>query len=562
MPTQIAILNLSDIAVATQLAKQHDEPRFIVFDPSLVDRLVVAGLTPYELITWDEAPAYPHFADEALREARLLGAAIDAVVAREWPSDDLRLGSWQQLSLYYQHLTLAWYDALFGAVVHRLQGDKLVVPVADGAQRYYFHGFPPGLLLLKHAQAQKIEIQGFTYGTQPLVPQPVPDLRGRCAQRGEFLLTHLPTCLYDGPHFNDEMVAAGKPVINLRARNWNVDLACASAIDPIDADEGAAALPDETMERIEALVAAISTPMDAHFVRWISSPGFRAQQLQLQLAAFRAQLITLALAQAHFSERRPSRLLLSGHDTDYHGPLLAWARAERVPVLVLPHSKTSTDLDFAAEGAMVLHHASQGYTVCDASGQRPAQLVMDFPTTLQFSTHTPARVRTVGLLLNAVSVQGVPEAHLAPYLQGVRRMVAWAQGLGLNLVLRARPGSTILHLLARTGLTSEQITTSTQGTMAEFAERCDLCLMYDAPTSGAIELLNRGVATLNPKVSALHRRHTPIATELVPSADIEDSLARATQLVTDPTELQRFRKQQFLGYTQRCSQAVGLRTLL
>lgn len=560
MPTQIAILNLSDIAVATQLAKQHDDARFIVFDPSLVDRVVVAGLTPYELITWDGAPDYPHFADAALHEARRLGAAIDAVVEPELPG--LRLGTWQQLSLYYQHLTLGWYDALFEAQAHRLQGHKLVVPVADSAQRYYFHGFPPGLLLLKHAQALGIELQGFTYGTQPPAPQPVPDLRGVCEQRGDFLLTHLPTCLYDGAHFNDEMVAAGKSVINLRARNWNVDLACATAVEPMDADDAAVSLPEADLACIDRVVTALAAPLDAHFARWLNSPNFRGQQVQLQQAAFRAQLITHALLQTHFAAARPSRLVLSGHDTDYHGPLLAWARAQRVPVLVLPHSKTSTDLDFPAAGSTVLHHASQGYTVCDADDRRPAQFVMDFPATLQFSTHVPARVQTVGLLLNAVSVQGVPEAHLAPYLQGVRRMVAWAQRLGLNLVLRARPGSTILHLLARTGLSSEQITTSTQGTMAEFADRCDLCLMYDAPTSGAIELLNRGVATLNPKVSALHRRHTPIATELVPSASVEDTLVRATQLVSDPSELLRFRKRQFLGYAERCSQAVALRSLL
>lgn len=562
MPTQIVILNMSDIAIATQLAKQHDEPRFIVFDPSLVDRLVVAGLTPCELITWDEAPDYPHFADQALLHARELGEAIDAVVEPDFPG--LRLGTWQQLSLYYQHLTLAWYEGLFEATASRLQGHPLVVPVADAAQRYYFHSFAPGLTLLKYTQHLGMKPQGFTYGTAPDSPQPVPDLRGACQQTGDFVLSHLPTCLYDGPHFNDELVAAGKPVINLRARWWNVDLDCASAVDTIDADDAIGRLPGIDQDRIAHTVAAIDAPLDAHFARWFSAPGFRARQVKLQLEAFRAQLITHALVRNHFAAARPGRLLLSGHDTDFHGPLLAWAREQHIPTLVLPHSKTSTDLDFPAPNATVLVHAAQGYTVCDADGRRPPQQVLDFPTTLQFNTHAPAQVRTVGLLLNAVSVQGVPEAHLAPYLQGVRQMVAWANAHGLTLLLRARPGSTILHTLAtaRTGLTGEQITSSTQGTMAEFAQACDLCLMYDAPTSGAIELLGRGTAVLNPKVSALHRRHTPIATELVPSASVEDTLARATQLVSDPLELQRFRKRQFLGYAERCRDAVALRSLV
>jgi hypothetical protein len=43
---------------------------------------------------------------------------------------------------------------------------------------------------------------------------------------------------------------------------------------------------------------------------------------------------------------------------------------------------------------------------------------------------------------------------------------------------------------------------------------------------------------------------------------VEDTLARATQLVSDPLELQRFRKRQFLGYAERCRDAVALRSLV
>jgi hypothetical protein len=104
---------------------------------------------------------------------------------------------------------------------------------------------------------------------------------------------------------------------------------------------------------------------------------------------------------------------------------------------------------------------------------------------------------------------------------------------------------------------------SLQGSMAEFAQRCDLCLMYDAPTSGALALLTRGIPVLNPVVSRLTRRETAtVSADLVPRASLDATLERAGTMVADVLELQRFRKQQFQAFVQRCGEGLPLRNFL
>ncbi len=563
MKPTFVILNAAEIAAAAQLAQGVEQPEFIVFDPVLVDRLTEAGLGPLQCLSWPDAPPYHALPAEAHRLTRALGQALDAAAQPLWPG--LGIGAWQHLSLYYLHLALLWYGPLFEAMAEQLNGRKLHLLLCDRPQNFYFPSFVPGLLLLQQAQRSGIPFQAYNYNTRTDDAPHVPALHGQRDADGQpFLLTHLPTCVYDMEGFNAEIAASGKAVVNLRSHLWDV---------PVRADTQIAAVPAETLQhavsaedgaRIDSVVQALAAPVDAHLARWLTAPSYRTRQVAQLQAVYRAQLLSLALLEQHFADALPSRLLLSDHDTGLHGPLEAFARRHQRPMVIVPHSKASNDFEFHVHDATVLYSPNQGETVYDVAQQRPAQHVLDYPLNLQFDTALPTPVRTVGLLLNGLSLNGVPGADLGAYLPGIAQIVQWCAEKGVTLILRSRPGQSLQGLLIEhAGLTAAQMADSLQGTMADFAQRCDLCLMYDAPTSGALELLKRGIPILNPVVTRLTRRETAtISADLVPRAGLDATLDRASAMVADVLELQRFRKQQFQALVQRCGVGLPLRSFL
>lgn len=562
MATPLILLHAADIPAALTLATQHADLVVLVFDPGLVDRAVAAGLPRVHCMQWDDAPPHLERADEATRLSRTLGDTLDALVEPVWPG--LALGSWQQLSLFYLHSSLLWYSGLAASVCHRLPEGRVHIPFTDNPQTYYFPSFVPALLLLQQLQREGRVYQAFTHGSKPLPTQPVPALHGVRTPGGRpYLLTHLPTCFYDAEHINRELAHSGHTVVDLTARYWHVPIGTAPSVPTAEADAMFDTLPADQQARITDVLQRLQAPLDAHLARWLQAAGFRARQLAQLLAAYRAQLVTLCLLQQHFARQAPLRLLVSDHDTDFHGPLSAYARAQQVPMLVLPHSKTSTDLDFVARDATVLCHAIQGDPVYDVRGHRPLQATLALPAQLNLSAAV-GPVRRVGLLLNGISLNGIPNVEFADYRTGLLRIVAWCRDQGLELVLRSRAARTLFRpVLERSGLSGPQLAASVEGTMAEFAESCDLCLMYDAPTSGAVEFLNRGVPLLNPVVSTQSKRETAsMHTRIVPRTGVEVALRQAATLVADPAELQCFRMQQLQAYLAHLAQARALREFL
>jgi hypothetical protein len=155
-------------------------------------------------------------------------------------------------------------------------------------------------------------------------------------------------------------------------------------------------------------------------------------------------------------------------------------------------------------------------------------------------------------------------ADLEPYAAGLRRIVAWCATQGLELIVRSRPGQTLFGaLLEGAGLSPAQLAASVQGSMADFAQACELCLMYDGPTTGALELLSRGVPTLNPVAGTLTKRETAVMhTDIVPRASVTDCLRQAEKLLQHPRELHDFRRRQFLAFVERLRGARPLRDFL
>ena len=567
MSNALILLDLCDVQAAKQIAKTIGERggdyRALVFDAMLVDRVAEAGLGPAELLRWDRAPTYRDMHDAAHRAAHAIEAELDGLVQARWPGLSIR--SWQHLGLAYLGMSAHWYQALFETMAPRLQGRTLHVPMYDRPQTFFFPSFVPALTLLQMAQREGIAFQAYNDPGQDHAGQYLPALRGvRAAGSGDFVLTHLPTCMYDIGYINSELRASGKGVINLRSRWFDQKVIAHENVPIAPWAQLADALPAEQIAAVDAVTGAMRALLDRRLSDWITATAYRARQVELHVNCYRAQLATYFLLEGHFAQALPSRLLLSDHDAGLHGPLRAFAQRHRVPLLVLPHSKTSGDLDFSQADTTALYHPIQGEAVHDVEGRRVKQFALDIPTELQHHTHSARPLKTVGLLLNSTSLAGVPTVDDAAFVDGIGRIVQWCEQQGLALVIRFKPGYTVIQPLAeQLGLDAEWLSTNTKGSMADFVARCDLCLMYGAPTSGAIDLLSRSVPIMNPLCGPITQAQAAtVAASVVPRGEIDEILRQAAAFVADDAEFQRFRRQQFLAFASRFAETQRLRDLL
>ena len=559
----IVLLHGEDIAAAQQIARDLPSAEVVVFDPVLVDRARAAGFAQVRLLPYLEAPAYADLHERSHAAASALERQLNALVATV--NGAVSIEGWQHLTLYYLYMSLGWYAGLAASLVPQLHGRKLHVLVCDNPASYYFNAFVPALLVLQQAQAQGIDAAAYNYGSKPEPSRLLPMLDGSPRVAGaEFLLTHLPTCFYDIPYFNDEFKASGKRIVNLEAKHFGVPVAAAESIALAQPEALAQVIAPGWLAEVERIEAALAAQLHIAFADKIPSPRYRARQVDLLVAGYRSQWLSLRLLERYFAAAPPSKLLLSDHDTGLHGPLLAFAQIHHLPVLLLPHSKTTPDSEFSGPNTVALVHPIQGEHIRDRHGKRILHQPLALPIDFSASNRFPARLRRVALMLNAFSLGGIYFAQYRPYLDGIARIAQWCREHGTTLDIRCKPSYGLIHLLAsELGLDAASLTENATVTMAEFAARCDLCLMYDTPTAGALAFLNQGIAILNPLFTPpTQPQRVTTHPDVVPRESIEQTLQRLHGFVTDPVLLQQFRWQQFQRYVQLFDKAQPLRVYL
>lgn len=560
MEHSLLLLHSEDIVAAQQVLRDLPGCEVCVFDPVLVDQALAAGLPNLRFRPWTDAPDYAGLQARANVSASALERALNALVGTV--VGGVSILGWQHLTLYYQFLAMEWHNGQARDLLPALRGRHLHVLVCDNPASYYFNAFVPGLMALQQAAAQGITASAYSYGRKPDSRQRVPLLTGQAtAREGGFLLSHLPTCVYDIHHFNDEIRASGRPLINIEAHHFGTPVAAERAISLADpADCQGAIAPDW-----QAQVDQIETLLLQHLQQFLSdkipSAEFCRRQAAHTADIYRAQLLSLHLLERHFELARPAKLLLSDHDTGLHGPLLAFALRHQLPVRLLPHSKTTPDLEFSGSNVVALTHPIQGGHILDAGGRLVPHQGLMLPVELSLSTACPGPLRRVALMLNALTLSGVYFAQYQSYIAGIRQIADWCRDQGVQLDIRCKPSYSLVHLLAtELGLDANRLTDNARVPMAEFAARCDLCLMYDTPTAGALDFLNKGLPILNPVVTPLTRAQAVTThPDVLPRESITATLQRMQGFISEPVLLQRFRVQQFKRYVDLFDLAMPLR---
>lgn len=563
MKNTIAIINAGDISPAVQIAKDLPSYTVYLFDPVLVDMATASGLQNIKLIAWDNCPLYDELDADARATAFALEAELDMAVRDIVP--DVSIAAWQHLNLYYLFMMLKWYSGLWNGLGNKLVGTQAHIFICDNPATYYFNSFIPSVLLLWYLKSHGIEFSGYTYGATDDVSLSIPDLSG-VNEDGhiEQMLTHLPTCWYDVNYFHQEIKASGKQIINIEAKHFNIPVPAHKTLSLVNANDVFPGLPEPLRDTIDAFLQRVVETLDRYLAPYIVVGSYRERQVQHLGTLYRCQLLTYYQLNQHFEHSKPSKILLSDHDTGFHGPIVSFARKHFLPILLLPHSKISTDVEFEYRNITALTHPIQGREISDAGGKSVFNARLLYPETFSGSSLVGKGIKTVSFLLTAYSLNGVCFSRWASYIEGIRRIVAWSEENGIELKIRCKPSYSLFHLLAaEIGCDKTILYKNMAESMEQHVASCDLCLMYDSPTSADLYFLKNSVPILNLVDRPLTPNELAMCNPLVvPRESVGAGLRRLDGFKSDPVCFAAFRNAQFRNYIQLFQGARPLRSYL
>lgn len=560
----MVIISESDIASALDVVGELDSYKTYVFDAALIDKVIRSGLRDIEFIDWEDCLDYFELDKSANEQVYAMERALTEALAPLLP--EVALLSWQHLHFYYMVKTARWYQGMWQSLAHRFSQVRPFIFVNDNPAQFYWPSFIPSLALVETLIGRGIPFSGFTSGARADHPGFIPLLvRDKDAPVAADILTHLPTCFYDAQYFNHEIEASGKSVINIPSKYWDIPVDRATTLPLRRLDTFSDSLPAELVQGIEDAVARLEQTLEELLAPHIRTAQYRTRQAQHTAALFRAQIWTYLLLGRYFAGRHPTKMLLSDHDTDFLGPLVSYARQHQIPVLILPHSKVSPDLFYSYANATSLMHPMCGETILDAHGKRVRHISLAYPESIAHEVRYPAPLARVGLLLNAITTSsGVYNTRYAVYVAGIRKIVEWARARGIELLVRCKPSFTMISLLEReTGIDGAALRGWIDLPMSQYASQCQVCLMYDAPTSGALEFLNASIPILNPVPEELSKVEARVCNpRVVPRASIEKTLEMLDAFIADERNLFHFRAEQFQNHVRSYEGAHPLRTFI
>ena len=541
----LVVVTAYDIPIAENVAAGLDRYAVLFFDPTLVDQIAASKLRNTELVVWEACPAYAELEARAHAHAHAFERELQARVASSTP-----LAGWQHLNLFYFFMSHHWYADLWPAVLERFRGARPHVFVNDNPSHFYWPSFLPALLLLQQLRTHDIPFSAVTYGERPDETDAIMDLQGSAEERFG-VLTHLPTCFYDAKYFNAEVKASGARCINIAPKYWAV---------PFEAERDVAIGRRATTDSADAFAPVL----DALLVPYIASDDYRMRQARHLSRSYFSQLYSLAALERFFGAQPPVRMLLSDHEAGFHGPLIAYAQRHAIPVMLVPHAKVGNDCDFSYPNITALTHPIQAVPLIDAAGRQMTHFPLAYPEALSNDTSMPQPLRTLGLLLSGLGLNGVLCTDWTSFIEGIKRISEWCTQRGVALSIRSRPGQTLTELLVHElGRSRAEIVAPLAGTLQAFAQSVDVCLMYDAPTSADIEFLRTGVPLLNPVPGQLSRSESIwVQSGLVPRGPVTETLAILDGFLTDQTALDAFKRRQFAQYSGMFGEARALRRFL
>ncbi len=557
----IVVNHRIDFTVAQQLQAQHEGAELLFFDPQLLEHARWTGVKGARLHRWQGNGLCWQVYRPLRGEVARLQEQIDRALATCVP--EATGCQWHYVGLFYLLYTLRGYRAIGDAFAAQASVSRVHLLGPQQAFRYGQHSFAPALSLRQALVQAGQETQFYTYDLSGPGEDRVPDLRQAASQAPE-LLVHLPTCLYDHAYFESEILAAGRPALNLPSQFYDVKLPGLPATPMTGLAALLEGLPADSAAQFDRVLGLLQVILQNALAPLIPSPGLLAQQVQTLLQAYRTQLVFFAALEEAFGRKPASQLLISNHDAGLHGPLLSHAKRHRARVLLVPHAKFFNSPAPDLPNALCLSHPLQGTEIAGLGGRPVASAPLAFPERLSLPETLPQPLRTLGVLLAGVSYNSMCTADMDVYLDGLKRLYDWCVEQGIDCRLRCKPTDGFASQIAEhLGIDVQDILRQFEGSLADFGAACDLCLGYDVPTSGAIELLRQGTPMVHAQLRPLlHEELSLQSGRIVPLHMLDETLAQLQQWQQDPSALWRFRRQQHAAYLQLQAEARPLRDFL
>ena len=542
MSEVVTALHRFDLPVAQAFAAERGAKVFLA-DPALHARALAAGVTDLVVHTSSKADvaraAYAQAQRSTQALSRELGAQLKAIAPKAVE------GCWNAHRIAQMFLTLHGYQRIWQDVLDQHVHAHWHVLLPQQAHAYGTHSFVPGLQLLNQLRERGIAFGAFGYDCPGMDAYQLPDLR-RISPDTE-LLVHLPTCRYDAAHFAAEILATGQRAGVLTSQLYDEPLDGLASSGLVSLSEVRECLGPQRVARVQALEPALRAVLVTHLHPHIPQQRFLDLQVQALWEALEAQALLYLWLEQHFSTRAPRQLLISNHDATIHGALTSFALQGGADVIVVPHSRVHNQT-IKLEGArpLCLHHGLQDGPSLDIGGRVLGAGLLAYPAAP--AVRRDARpLRTLGLVLNGISGNGMCLVNFEHYLDGIRQLLDWARLVGLAVKLRVRIAETPTVLLVeRLGLDMDELMRLAQGSLLDFARGCDLCVGYDMPTSGLQDLLQQGLPVMQAEVRPLSWPEWSIVDgRVVPRHGLPELMDRLELLKASTEEFMRFADRQY-----------------
>lgn len=562
MENILIIINARDIEPALKISANLNDYKVITHDPHLIDNIKIKGFKNIVFFNWENCDNYSEIANWGNQASVDAETGLDATAQHFFPGLSIR--SWQAMAMAHMLIMLKWFEGLWRDFP-KVISSKYHIFIYDNPFTLSGWSFLPAIMLLENLASKGMQFSAYSYGTgdKPVDVNLIPNLVGTYeSSESASLLTHLPTCFYDYPYINAELSASGRRVINLESDFFNIPVLNSISIKMANIDALIDTLNCDVKDRIEKFTEAMFVDLKNLIGKYIKTPTYYERQATRMARVYRAQVVLYFLLQQYFRTNKPGKMLLSDHDGGIHGPLIAFAKENDIPVLMFPHSKQTRTIAFQYDNITCLTHPIQGSSIANGNGRQLLNFHLNFPETFSGSSVFPERIKNICLVLNELCCYdwGVYYTRITPYLKGISRISEWCKKNGVALRIRCKPLTSMLTLLSPvSGIEINDLHADMSISMADFCNGQDLCLLYDIPTSGVIEFLKTSTPILNPVPGIVL---TTGCFSFIPRESVEDILSRLDMFMADHTSFLRFRNEQFGNYVGAFKHSYPLRAFL
>jgi hypothetical protein len=550
----IFVLQRSDVIHLAAHKARYDGARLLCIDPGILDAVVAAGFTNYELRRLDVGA---DLATGVYAEAQARAARIDQRLTRE---RGRLFGRGQWAGWDHAHLYLFFQRALtierIGQAAEAAFSEaRIGLLRPSNPQLFNFDSMLSTEIVAGNSARWQIvdtcdagrfwnpAMLGFCIDTQGVL--------AAVAKLGRVdALTHIPTCFYDARGFAQAIGEHFETSIDIPGLYCDVPVRRGDTLllRPIDHAAGPArGVCELYAERARQL-----------FTDELASMVPNRSALDTQAAALARRCLIQALnfhGLQHALQGQAPRVIVADHDTGNNGPLFSLAAALGSPVTVLPHSGYPTSPLPHAQQVEAVELPGFQPPVRTVLGQAVARRVVAFRARPQ--PQRRERAGRVCLLLNTMQSEGLSYIDFFGLIRLFKALRALCAHHDRDLSVRLKPSTPALSVVA--GAFGEPAGYF-QRTMAQpidqVAAESDICIAYGEPTSGTLSFLDAGswVMHVSDQHWAADYVITPpyVSDGLVPSFDATQALRALDALLASNERYLSVQGQQARDYAPRC----------